>query len=373
MIDRRTKQAMLVTVLGVSLYVGLMNLSVVIAFVGELIGLIRPVIAGSILALFIHVPMKGIQKKLTAFFSSRPRHPSDKTILILSFAGTVFCALLILALMLLLLVPELVTSSQRLYAQILERIHYLEGQEFDVAWVEELLAKIDRKSIAQTLREALDGFLPNVVDALSSTVSLVMTACFAVIVSIYISMGKETLCRHCRKLVMAYLSPVWADRALLFSRTFVRPFSNFLTGQCTEAVILGTLMFLAFSVFRLPYGSLVGVLTAVCAIIPYVGAFLSSAISVILTLFIAPDLVIRCIIVYSVVQFVENQFIYPRVVGSSVGLPPLYTLIAAMVGGKLFGIMGILFFIPLMAVTVELVKADANGRIQRKKMPQAEA
>lgn len=110
---------------------------------------------------------------------------------------------------------------------------------------------------------------------------------------------------------------------------------------------------------------MVGVLTAVCAIIPYVGAFLSGAVSVILALLISPALAVRCLIVYLIVQFIENQLIYPRVVGGSVGLPPLYTLIAAMIGGKLFGIMGILFFIPLMAVVVELVKEDVGKRLDR--------
>lgn len=94
-------------------------------------------------------------------------------------------------------------------------------------------------------------------------------------------------------------------------------------------------MALAFSVFKIPYGSLVGVLTAICAIIPYVGALISCVVSVFLVLLVDPVLAVRCLIVYLAVQFVENQFIYPRVVGKSVGLSPLYTLIAAMIGGKL--------------------------------------
>ena len=108
-----------------------------------------------------------------------------------------------------------------------------------------------------------------------------------------------------------------------------------------------------------------GVLTAVCAIIPYVGAFVSGGVSVLLALMLSPALAIRCLIVYVVVQFIENQLIYPKVVGGSVGLPPFYTLIAAMIGGKLFGILGIIFFIPLMAVAVELVKEDAGKRLSR--------
>ena len=109
-----------------------------------------------------------------------------------------------------------------------------------------------------------------------------------------------------------------------------------------------------------------GVRTAICAIIRYVGALISCVVSVFLVLLVDPVLAVRCLIVYLAVQFVENQFIYPRVVGKSVGLSPLYTLIAAMIGGKLFGIIGIIFFIPLTGVVIELVKEDTFRRVRAK-------
>ena len=173
------------------------------------------------------------------------------------------------------------------------------------------------------------------------------------------------LYRHAGKLVAAYLKPSHAERIFRFCRLFRQAFASFLTGQCAEAVILGLLMALAFTVFRIPYGSLVGVVTAICALVPYVGAFISCCVSVFLVLLIDPVLAVRCFIVYMAVQFVENQFIYPRVVGSSVGLPPIYTLIAALIGGKLFGIVGIIFFIPLTAVLIELVKENAGKRLEK--------
>ena len=104
----------------------------------------------------------------------------------------------------------------------------------------------------------------------------------------------------------------------------------------------------------------------IAAIIPYVGALISCVVSVFLVLLVDPVLAVRCLIVYLAVQFIENQFIYPRVVGKSVGLSPLYTLVAAMIGGKLFGIIGIIFFIPLTAVILELVKEDACRRLRAK-------
>ena len=286
----------------------------------------------------------------------------------MSFIFTLLCVVLVLVLVLTLLIPEIVRSSQSLYEQIKDNIPYwsayLNNSVSKFGGLQEWFAGINWEQIMQSISDSVDKLVTNAMDALSSTVNIVITAAFGLIISIYISLGKEKLCRHARKLVCAYLKPSWAENILRFCRLFRKSFANFLTGQCSEALILGTLMFVAFSIFGLPYGSLVGVLTALCAIIPYVGAFISCSVSVFLVLLIDPLLAIRCLIVYLVVQFVENQFIYPRVVGSSVGLPPLYTLIAAMIGGKLFGIIGIIFFIPLAAVVIELVKEDATNRLR---------
>jgi len=251
-------------------------------------------------------------------------------------------------------------------AHLPQWIDYLENLDPDSEWLEEFLADVDLENIVKNISNAIDTLIVNAVESLSSTVNIVVTAAFAIIISIYMSLEKKGLCRHAKKLVCAYLKPIYADNILKFCRLFRQSFSKFLTGQCSEAVILGILMSLAFAIFKIPYGSLVGVLTAICAIIPYVGAFISCSISVFLVLLIDPMLAVRCLIVYLVVQFIENQFIYPRVVGSSVGLSPLYTLIAAMIGGKLFGIIGIIFFIPLTAVIIELVKEDAERRLHKK-------
>lgn len=370
--EAKTKQYLLVTVIGVSLFAALMNLPVVLAFSGKIISLILPVIVGAILALFINVPLSGIEKRLKRLFDKGRKKPSDKQLHIISFILTILCILFVLTLVLTLLVPEIVRSSQRLYiqleAKIPEWLVYLESHNVNARWLEELSADIDLEHIMQNISGSIDSFLMNIANVLSSTISNVIMAAFSIVISIYMTLGKERVCRHARKLISAYMKPAWAEKLFHISQTFSKSFAKFLSGQCSEAVILGTLMFLAFTIFKLPYGSLVGVLTAVCAIIPYVGAFISGAVSVILTLLIDPALALRCLIVYLVVQFIENQFIYPRVVGGSVGLPPLYTLISAMIGGKLFGIMGIIFFIPLMAATIELVKEDVQNRLYRNKI-----
>lgn len=367
--EKRTKQNLIVTVVGVCLFVALMNFPAIMEFGGKIVRLILPIIVGGILALFINVPMTGIEKRIGSFAQKRKKKLSDKGCRIISFLITMFCVLLVLTFVLTLVVPEIVRSVQSLYllmeARIPEWLAYLDSNYVDAQWLEGLLAEIDidMEQMTQGISDGIDMVLEGTFQTLRSAVSTVVTVAFGLIIAIYMTLGKERLRRHSSRLAYAYLKPELAEKAIGFCRAFAQSFANFLSGQCGEAVVLGTLMAIAFLVFRLPYASLVGVLTAVCAIIPYVGAFISCGVSVFLTLLVSPAMAVKCVIVYVVIQF-----IYPRVVGKSVGLPPLYTLVAAMIGGKLFGIMGILFFIPLAAVVIEFVKEDAGKRIEKRNM-----
>ena len=364
--EPKTKQSLLVTVVGVTLFVALLRLSDVLTFAAKLIDLVLPILAGGILAFFINVPMTGLEKRLNRLFGKAKKQPSAKAIRLLSFFITLLGVVLVLVLALTLLIPELVQSFHSLYVQIEANIPrwtaYLSAQNTDMSWLE----GINWEQLLHKVTASIDTVLVNAVGAVSATVNIVVTASFALIISVYMSLGTESLGHQARTLVCAYLKPGHAAGVLKFCRLFRQSFANFLTGQCSEAVILGVLMALAFSVFKIPYGSLVGVLTAICAIIPYVGALISCVVSVFLVLLVDPVLAVRCLIVYLAVQFIENQFIYPRVVGKSVGLSPLYTLVAAMIGGELFGIIGIIFFIPLTAVVIELVKEDACRRLRAK-------
>ena len=351
-----TKQALLVTVVGVTLFVALLRLSDVLAFAAQLVDLVLPILAGGILALFLSVPMAGLEKRLGRLFAKARKQPSGKALHLLSFLLTLLGVVLVLVLALTLLIPELVQSFHSLYLQIEANIPrwtaYLHAQDPDMGWLMSRLEGIDWEQLLHKVTSGLDTVLVNAAGAVSATVNLVVTASFALIISVYLSLGAQSLGHQARTLVRAYLKPGHAAWVLKFCRLFRQSFANFLTGQCSEAVILGMLMSLAFSLFRIPYGSLVGMLTCVS--------------SVFLVLLVDPLLAVRALLVYLAVQFIENQFIYPRVVGKSVGLSPLYTLVAAMIGGKLFGILGILFFIPLTAVVLELVKEDVCRRLRTK-------
>ena len=160
-----------------------------------------------------------------------------------------------------------------------------------------------------------------------------------------------------------------ADRTLDVLRLSGRTFSSFLSGQCLEACILGTLFVAAMTIFRMPYALLVGVLIALTALIPIVGAFIGCAVGALLIAIDDPWKALWFIVLFLVLQQIEGNLIYPHVVGSSVGLPSIWVLAAVTLGGKLMGITGMLFFIPLCSVIYALFRSYVKNRLVSKAVP----
>ena len=204
-----TKQALLVTVVGVTLFVALLRLSDVLAFAAQLVDLVLPILAGGILALFLSVPMAGLEKRLGRLFAKARKQPSGKALHLLSFLLTLLGVVLVLALTL--LIPELVQSFHSLYLQIEANIPrwtaYLHAQDPDMGWLMSRLEGIDWEQLLHKVTSGLDKVLVNAAGAVSATVNLVVTASFALIISAYLSLGAQSLGHQARTLVRAYLKP----------------------------------------------------------------------------------------------------------------------------------------------------------------------
>lgn len=370
--DRKTlRRYLIIATVSVLLFACVTNLSNVFSALKSFLRLLLPITAGGIIALFASIPINGYKQFLKKLFSKTKLKSNNKVIHFLSFILTFVTVALILVLVLTLLIPELVQSAQNLFEQIKLKIpelydvfyQYLDSLTFDTAWLKGFIKDVNIEKTIEQITGGINFLIPNVTNVLTSTVNIVTTVIFSVIIAIYISLSQEDISRQSKKVILAYMKPEWASKLLKFFGLFYQSFAKFLSGQCLEAVILGAIMAIAFSIFKLPYASLVGVLTAVCAIIPYVGAFISGSISVLLAALLDPTIALKCLIVYLVVQFIENQFIYPRVVGNSVNLPAIYILLSALVGGKIFGVIGIIFMIPLVAVVVETIQKDVHKRL----------
>ena len=357
---------------GIAFYFGLTHFNTVTQWASALIGLCTPVVIGGIIAFLLNVPMTAIENGLKKLFRRQPKR-AGKGLRMLSLLLTFVCIIVVVALAVLMLIPELRKSIMSVIVQIQESlpgiIDYLYSLGIDssvLTMVEQQLASINLREVAQQMITGASSMLGTLVGAVTATVSVLGNALFSTVIALYILIDKENLSRQCRKLLYAFVEPQVGDKIWHVGSLIREVFGKFLGGQSIESCLLGFLMFVALSVFRIPYASLIAVLTAVCAFIPYIGAFLSCGIGVALILLVDPLQALLCLVVYQVVQFIENQFIYPHVVGSSVGLEPLWTIIAVLVGGAAFGVLGMIFFIPVMAVVYILLKESVNARIERK-------
>ena len=354
----KRKETYLLVAFGVALYAGLMNLDKVWGALGWLGSLLTPILAGLLAAFVLSVPMNGFEKLLRRWL------PKAKQALLdgLSLGLTLLVIAAVLALALRLAVPELARSLGSIASEVRTRwpqwARKLSDLGLDTGAVTDWFAANDWRTLLEKALTGAGSLIGGIVTVASSTVSVAVNAAFALVIMFYVLLGKRDLGRQCRKLLYAALRETAADRICAVAALTHDTYARFLSGQCVEVVILGSLIFAAFSVFRIPYAAL--------TFIPYVGAFSSCAIGALLTLLAEPEKTILCIIVYQAVQFVENQFIYPHVVGGSVGLAPIWTLVAALLGGQLFGLVGIIFFIPLTAVIYQLIGQGTNRRLAAK-------
>lgn len=372
--DKKTRQNLLLIACGVAMFAAVTNLNIIKDFLGWLGGLLLPVLAGLVLAFVLSVPMNGIRRGLERLFSKAKRKPGNGALNALSLVLTYLCLVLVIALVGLVAVPEIVNSVKSISTTVKEKwpewMAVLRSWNVDTdainSAVDQALAGLDFGKLLQSALSGAGSVLGSAVTVATTTISGVTTAVFTIIIGSYVLLDKDDLKRQSKMLIYAHLRRSHADRFCQICSLIQNTFTRFLSGQCMEAVILGLLMFIAFSVFRLPYAGVVAMLTTILAFVPYIGAFAACFVGAVLTLIGQPSKLILCILVYQGVQFIENQFIYPRVVGSSVGLPPLWTLAAALLGGKLFGILGMIFFIPLVAVIYSLVRDNTKRRLQRR-------
>ena len=195
------------------------------------------------------------------------------------------------------------------------------------------------------------------------------TFVIGLIFSFYILLQKEKLSRHGRQVIYGLLPLEKADRTLEILRLANRTFSSFLSGQCLEACILGTLFAVAMTIFRMPYALLVGVLIALTALIPIVGAFIGCGVGALLIAIDDPWKALWFVVMFLVLQQIEGNLIYPHVVGSSVGLPSIWVLAAVTLGGSLMGVLGMLLFIPLCSVVYSLFRAYVKDRLTARNVP----
>ena len=317
----------------------------------QLTTVFAPVLLGGILAFIFNVPMKRIEGLLAKW------KVPDKFQRGLAIVSVLLLFALIVAGIVAIVVPTLTMAVGSLTATFNKFV-----PDF-LKWLETtgLLQSSQIKSLTDQLNQS--GIIHKGVEILSSmtgNVTAIFGNFFTVLMAVFLMLSmlgsKEQLANITVRLMRVLLPQKTSDYLRYAGNILVETYNNFLMGQMIEAVIIGVLIFTSYSLAGLPYAAMTGVLAGVLSFIPYIGPFTACGLGAVFIFTVNPMQALLSIVVYQLVQLVEGNVIYPRVVGSSIGLPGLFTLAAALIGGNLFGLVGMIFFTPIFAVFYRLVK-----------------
>ena len=368
--ENKFKETIILVVLGVTLLVALLNIKTAASAAGTLIGLVMPLIAGGIIAFILNVPMNFFERKidwLDGKYHCKPlRRAKTAVSLIVTLILFVLCATFIGNV----IFPNLVDSGKKIAEIVKDNyqswIAIAEGYGFDMSYISSWMDKLDWDSMLTSLKEHSGEILSTAGQAANSVFGMVANILFGLIFAIYILLNKKKLGKQAKQLAYAYLKKPWADEACDIASLSYKTFSNFLSGQCLEAVILGMMFFVTLFVGGFPYAGTISVVIGCMSLIPFVGAFIGLVFGALLLAVVNIKQAFWFIVIFFIIQQIEGHIVYPKVVGSSVGLPALWTLLAVVVGGKVSGVFGIILFIPLFSVIYALVRRSVYSRLRRK-------
>ena len=366
----RFKQNIILVVLGVTLLVALMNFKTVAGVIGTVFGLFMPLIVGGIIAFILNVPMHFFEKQFDRINSKKPMKWLAKLGPALSLVITLVLFAAVISFIAGVIFPNLAESFMSIAAMVRDAypgwLAAAENFGIDTSVIGDWLAKLDFSTIMESLKNNSGKILFTSGQAASGVFSIVSNFGFGLVFAIYILMSKKKLGVQAKKIAYAYLKKEWADEICDVASLSYRVFSNFLSGQCLEAVILGLMFFVALTIGGFPYAATIALIIGAMSLIPFVGAFIGMVFGMLLISVEGLKQVIIFVIVFLVVQQIEGQIVYPRVVGGSVGLPAIWTLLAVVVGGKVSGIFGIILFIPLFSVLYALLRRSVYSRLRKK-------
>ena len=349
------------------LYLCIHYWSSVAGFAKSLIVAAAPFFAGCIMAYPLNILMSFYERhffpKSTKKAAIKSRRPVCMILAIITLLG-------IVALLIGLVIPQVVSCIKLIIAEIPAAMSNIVGflNKFDIV-PEDILAElssIDWKSKITQIYEVMKSGVGSVVDVVVSTVSSVVsgvtTFFIGCIFALYLLAGKDTLLSQCNRLMDRYIKPRWLTKVRYVLSILNETFHNFVVGQCTEAIILGVLCALGMTILRLPYAAMIGALTAFMALIPVVGALISGAIGAFLILMESPTKALIFLIFIVILQQVEGNLIYPKVVGSTIKLPGIWVLAAVTLGASVMGVAGMIIAVPLAATLYKIIKNDLHKK-----------
>ena len=338
-----------------------------VSLAGVVIGAAMPLILGAMIAYVVNILMRLYERSWFPGSKNAALVGSRRVVcMVLAYLSVVALVVLIVAL----IVPQLISCVQILLSEIpgvMTRIvAFLEGLDFVPEDLIAPLLKVDWQSklldILKTLTSGVTNVMGAVISTVSSVFSALVTGLLALIFSMYVLLEQENLRRQFGKLLGRYISPKWLGRFCYVLHTVDDCFHRYIVGQCLEAVIIGVLCALGMGLLRLPYATMVGALVGFTALIPVAGAYIGAGVGAFMILTVDPIKALIFLVFLVILQQLEGNLIYPKVVGSSLGLPGIWVLAAVTVGGGILGISGMLLGVPLAAAAYRILRDEVNAQ-----------
>lgn len=350
----------------------LVNFEKILSILGYIINILSPFLFGIILAFVLNVLVNFIEKKI--FGKIKPSKTWKKVKRPVSITLSLIFVVLMIVFIMNLLIPQLKNSVSLFTESLPEYKEDVIGvlNKFDVT--DSTINKVSEylDNFSKIITDYIKGNSKDVItvttEVATSIVEIISKAIIAIVFAIYMIAQKETLRRQFDKLMNAYLKPKNIDKINTVAVTANKTFSNFVTGQCLEALIFGSLCFIGMLIFGFPYAPTISVLIGFTALIPIFGAFIGTALGAFLILMVSPIKAILFVVFIIILQQIEGNFIYPKVVGKSVGLSGMWVLLSVTVGASVGGILGLLIATPLCSLLYSFLTQIVNDRIRRNKI-----
>lgn len=369
----KTRKDIIIIISYIALVIfALVNFSKIIAFLGKVISIFSPFLLGIILAFVLNVLNNFIEKKI--FGKIKPSKIWNKIKRPLCITLSLILVFLTIFFVMNLLIPQLKNSAS-LFTDTLpaykeDIIGILNKFDVDESTVNKVGEYLDNfgKVITDYIKGNSKDVITVTTEVATSVINIISKGIITLVFAIYMIAQKETLSRQINKVMRAYLKPKTINKINTIGTLANKTFSNFVTGQCLEALIFGSLVFVGMLIFRFPYASTIGVLLGFTALIPIFGAFIGTAIGFILIMMVSPVKAILFVVFIIILQQIEGNLIYPRVVGKSIGLPGMWVLLSVTVGGSIGGILGMLIATPLCSLLYALFTKMVNDRLKSNKI-----
>lgn len=366
------RQIVLLMIIAAALVLVIIYSHQIFGALGVAVSIIMPFAAGGAIAFVLNIPMKQIENKLLGKWNNKY---SEKLKRPVSIVLTLLFVVLLITILIATVVPQVgkavadVAKQIPVFAdRIMAIVSDLQQQYPEIGRQSDILSQLEQNwdaivnGVFSFMKNGFGDMLNSTIGIASGIVSRVASGFIAFIFSIYILAQKEKLGNQVNRIFKAFLPARVNEKIQRVCTLLSRNFTNFITGQCLEACILGSMFVVSMFIFRMPYAVMIGVLIAFTALIPIVGAFIGCVVGAFLILLVSPIKALGFVILFLVLQQIEGNLIYPRVVGSSVGLPAIWVLAAVTIGGSMFGIIGMLAFIPLVSTLYMLLRDEVNRR-----------